>query len=271
MLAAIAAIQCIVILRAQGSPHGWKVDSRANSLELANVFESPDSVDFEFRNVGKKTISAYSVCFSRDLAFSSCHDSDWFEADAGGVTSGGTDRISIGRQEADEYRNKTLQISAVLFEDGTNEGLRTHIRFIELKHLGRALETSRISAILASFSGKTLNDSELEMLASRVGDAPEKSDPRVLDELRKTSIAGMVIPDDHSLSERLRGSLFAGARNARIDILRAIDDMRGKPLDSPDADAVTRGVYFSGLLRHYGALSSRMIDICRRAQGAEQK
>ncbi len=267
----IILVQCAAILSAQDRFHGWKVDSRVKSLQLESVEESGTLIEFAFKNISDKVISAYSICFSRDSESTSCHDSDWFETEIGGLPHAGVDRLSIGQAEADEYKNRVLEIAAVLLDDGTAEGLIPQISSIELKQLGRAVEMRRLSNILASFATRTLNDSDLGTLANEVGAVPERLDQGIVDDLRSTRIDGLVIPEYQSLSEGLRLSLFAGVRNARIDMIRTIEDLRLKPLSSPGSNVVTRSVYFTALQRHYAEYSTRMIDISKRRQGGKQK
>ncbi len=129
----------------------------------------------------------------------------------------------------------------------------------------------RLSKILTSFATRTLNDSDLGTLASEVGAVPERQDQGFVNDLRSTRIDGLVVPEYPSLSEGLRLSLFAGVRNARVDMIRTIEDLRLKPLSSPDSNVVTRSVYFAALQRHYAEYSTRMIEISKRRQGAKQK
>ena len=270
-LAAAIAFQCTAVLYAQDAFRGWTVDARTKSLELLAVDESAGKTTFVLKNVSGRVISAYSACFSRGQGFTSCHDSDWSDADTEALADGDMDRLVIGSAEASEYKNHILQISAVLFEDGTSEGLPYNISFIELKRLGRALETRRTSDVLSSFNGRTLGDLEIERLADRIGTEPKQPDQQFVNEVKGMSVPGLAMPDFQNLSERLLGSLFVGVTNARFDMLRAIDDLRKLPVSSADPNVLARTVYLSGLQHDLDERSSRMIDTCKRSQRAKSK
>jgi hypothetical protein len=248
---------------ATDSLKGWQLkDLSGAAMQLEAVDQSPTDVTFSFKNVSGRTISAYLVCFSRGGPFTSCHHNDWYETDEAGLPAAQSDQLIISSGEAAQYPNRTVEISAVIFEDGAGQGSDPSIESIEMKRLGRALETRRTGLAFSSLETAP-TDAELNRLAARLGPQP-KPEPAFFSEYSRMEVPGLSIPDLNQLSRRSRGAFLTGVSTARHDARRSIDDIRKLPASGADSNGLTRSAYLAGLKQQLDDRASKLIDICKR-------
>jgi len=244
----------------------WTLQPFSEALKLVKVYHSSDRLTFVLQNSQEKIVTGYAACFSRGERFSSCHTSDWATSDSlRGLARGEVDYLIIGDIEAAEYPNHILRISAVLFEDGSSEGLYEDIMCIYLKRLGKALESGREALILSSFTNPSLSDVEITALANKIGPPIEK-DSQLPDVLKDMEGYGITVPNVSDLSGIMRGSLESGISITRTQTLRDIDLFRKSLLSSTAAQGHIKIKTIEELMMQMKETASRLIELSRQTE-----
>jgi hypothetical protein len=123
-------------LLSQDRRQGWSTSLATNAMDLVEV--QPSSIFklttvFVLKNVSGKPITAFAVTHEAVT-----HTIDYFPD--GGLQPQATYPLSIGNQEL-SGSDPILKIAAVVFEDGTEQGLQEQADFIRGRRLGRLFET----------------------------------------------------------------------------------------------------------------------------------
>jgi len=261
---AVILAACVPGLVAQDPLLGWKASGNVSDLALIRVAESKYRTTLTFRNISGRAISAVAISFyGRENSATSRYE-EWIGDDQAGLANGNSFDLDIGNEEAAEY-NHMLAISAVVFEDGTVEGLRHQLDFIRFGRLGKMLETERIKSLLAGPKEQYLADEGIKILTDRVGRSPRTHDD-ALASVEKTLPPEVSILELKSAEEGIRQSFFQGVQNTRIDMLKRIDQMRQLPLSAKDPKVLTRDLFLSSLIQKYETRCTRYRSMWERAQ-----
>lgn len=234
---------CGPVARAQDPLRGWKTDARTTAIDLVAVNALGGITTFAFKNVSGKPIRGLVVSYDGIE-----HGTDYF--DTGGALQ--PDQQYMVRVGDSELVGGTLilQLAAVVFADGTAQGVQETIDFMKDRHLGRTLEAERIRDTLTRYTKNNLDDSRLESLISAVGDLP-KSVEQALDAVGGISRSGL--PADYVASD----GFLAGVRGVREEAQRKLDGIRGLPLTASGQSGGTRAGGLLQLAQIYTGLSAK--------------
>lgn len=145
--------------------NGWKAYSDFSALRLVAVDESEGYTRFVFRNVSGRPISARVLEFD-DEGGSRLMSAD--DAYSGRVLQNGGEFTEVlASREAAAFKARGVTVAAVVYEDGSSEGVKTLIDGIFATRLGWALENERLLGVLrdAVVTGQT----DVQSVARRIG------------------------------------------------------------------------------------------------------
>lgn len=140
---------------------------------------------------------------------------------------------------------RILEITAVLFGDGSADGSPAEIDFLKGLKLGKALETERVRRLLAAWPvERGLGDADVESLTVKVGRVPTSPREAV------TSLEGVSLAD--ASVAQVRGAkgvgrdrmnaFFAGVCTARNSALRQLNELRLRPTENGSASENLPGI-----------------------------
>lgn len=234
--------------------HGWKAKNLTNAIVLAAVQESDTTVTFSFKNVSGRVISGFAVCFDCDHSgpdknrTQAALGRDWFGSEPNGWMNAEIEKITQPTSNS-RMQQRSLEISAVVFDDGTSEGWQPNIDSILFSRLGRILETERIKNILAAMKSRFSGDSDLKILSEKIGSLPESVD-FALNELT-TEAAALSMSNLQPRGTVARGALLSGVRTARQEMLWELAKLRNLPPTSTDSSVLTQAGLVSNLQQQY--------------------
>jgi hypothetical protein len=255
-------------LAAQDPLSGWKADGNLSALALTRVTESKQLTILEFKNVSGKVISAAAISFHDMKDTLTNRYEDWINDNPAGLANGGVFAIEIGTEEAAEL-GRRLEISAVVFEDGTSRGMSHQLDVIKFGRLGKMLETERIRNLLAAPGEQYLQEEGVKALAEKIVKLPRTHD-EALASVEKHIPPGVTFLDLATADEGIRQSFFQGVQNARYQMLKKIDQLRQLPVTSKEPRAQTRGAFLSDLARSCEIQSTRYRSMWERTQGGKR-
>jgi len=166
-------------------------------------------------------------------------------------------------------QQRMLEISAVVFEDGTSEGWQPHIDSILFSRSGRILETGRIKNVLASINARFAGDSDVKILVEQMGRLPESAD-FALDELTAEA-AGLSMSNLQPRGTVARGAFLSGVRSAREKMLWELDRLRKLPPTSADPSVLTQAGLLFHLRQQYDEKAIRYRAFLKRARGGKEE
>lgn len=270
VLTLFVAGQCRIILAFDDSLSGWRVNSLGDALQLSSVEELPTGIAFNLTNKSDKVITAYSICFGSDGLFNNCHEVDWSTDDSSaGLVEGKSDKVILSLNETAQYKNRILQIAAVLFEDGSTEGTQDRVTYLHVKRLGRTLELYRSLSIISSFMDSAMNDSDIENLKNEIGHVPTEFNEQLANEManaRDKFIPQLALPNFAKLSNIIRLSFVTGISTTRNRVVFTIMDMRTHPIISADKHVATRAIYMSAFRDLLRKRSGKMVSDVMKTQ-----
>jgi hypothetical protein len=180
------------------------------------------------------------------------------------------EQLTFSSQDS-ALKDRTLEVSAVVFEDGTSEGWQPHIDSIFYSHSGRILETERIKNILASMNSHFAGDSDVKILTEKIGSLPESAD-HAFDELAAVGqAAGLSMSNLQPHGTAARGAFLSGVRSAREEMLWQLDHLRELPATSADPSALTRAGFLFHLRQQYDEKTIRYRAFLKRTRGGKEK
>jgi len=229
----------------------WKVDQHTGAMrviETSTLMDHPDLLTLTFQNISDKTITAYAFSY-QDGTTETTRYEDWFDSESGGLPNGEKSSITISVEEA-MRAGKALDILAVVFSDGSSEGVPAFIESIEFNRLGQIVETARLKRIFREMPVNQVGDTEAKELKKKIRELPES----VLKEM--DGFPDMVSPEV-SKDEILRGSpralnaMLAGVRSVRENATAQVEQMMRLPAHSQDQSEITRGKMLEQLGQYY--------------------
>jgi hypothetical protein len=218
---------------------------------LTKVEESAVGTTFSLKSVSGKLITAIAASSPPSQA-TYHHYYDYLDRGALGLATGVTYQLRISPQETASNVQHVLQIDAVIFDDGSAEGSRGDIDFMNAKRLGRALETERIRGLLARPETQSRG---VEGFAAGVGILPEHI-AEALVELKDVSLPGLSVLDFESRGRVDPERAFvSGVRNARQEAQWKVKEIQQLPVGpSADVGERTQAAAISALRQRYEEL-----------------
>jgi len=202
----------------------WKVIARTTALQLVAVRESSGpmkTTTLFLQNVSNKRITAIRVA-NGDFEKGG-NGIDWFgAASPAGVLPGVSYPFVLG-----SVTERTLSINAVVFEDGTGDGVQSEIDSINYMHLGRMFEVERIRGILEAAG------SDLATLTAKLDKLPQSSEETIA-QLEEVKLPGVTIERIRAADSSSIAAFFGGVHTARQRAKREIADLAERK-DRPGA------------------------------------
>lgn len=156
-------------LAAQDPVKGWTTQQHTHALVLTKVQDGPaGSAIVSLTNVSGKLITAVAIS-SPPSTLTVRHFFDYLDQTAAGLPNGAALDLRISPEEVASNTHRLLDIDAVVFSDGTADGLQAAVAFIDAKRLGRVLETERIANLLSHIP----EPPDLDALITGIGALPE--------------------------------------------------------------------------------------------------
>lgn len=244
--------------------HGWGLDSTVKSVQLVGVQQSGALARFYLKNVSDKPITAI-VAITPDGVRVTV---EYFGE--GELMPGAVQRLHAGssRFPAD---SRVLHIAAVVFADGSSEGLRPQIDVVRANRLGRAHEAGRVKAIFAAPPAEQrVGDPDVEALIRKVGRLPASFEEAVFS-VREVHLPSGSPDDLRAADNDVRFGFLAGVHAAREDALRSLRRLRQLPAATESASMAgagtpSRAAFLSSLRQQYGQLSARHETLLKAMQ-----
>ncbi len=257
-------------LEAQDARQGWNFDPKTSAVVLTAVESSEALTTFSFKNVSERVISAFAVAFGANSRNRTNRYQDWFGAEPAGLSPGEVFNLTIGTREALSFTDRTLQIAAVIFEEGAGEGSSSHIRFLNSRRIGQMLETEHVRKILGTQESLRMDDEGIKALTRKVGSLPETNE-EAFESLEGTHLPDVEVQDLRLTDAGTLTGFLAGVRLAREDALHMIDKLQELPESSSDSGALTRAIVLFRLQQMYEEKSARHHSFLDRTRGAKNQ
>lgn len=278
--AAMATIACFSTLWGKEALLGWKSEGRGtHAVQLTSVQESGIVTVFSFKNVSEKPITGFVLSFANDQD-DNFQTHGCFGAETSCFAPGAVFPIRFMTQELSTVADRTILITAILFEDGTSEGSGRDVESINSLYWGMMFEAERIKNILvspmdsnvnnkqthASVGERYVSDESLSALAAAIGKPPQ-SPQEAIDSLEHVSLPGVSVDSFRTADSVARHAFFSGVSSIRQRALGEVDRLRRMPTTSNDAKVLTRSAHFVQLQRKYEEMSSKNHAFCERQEG----
>lgn len=230
---------------------GWTASQKTGAVVLVKAQEGPAATTFSLENVSGKLVTAIAASSPPTGTTSYRHFYDYLDGSSAGLPNGATYEFRISPQEAASNAQRAIEIDAVLFEDGSADGLQRDIDFMNAARLGRAYETRRISGLLTARSDAQSPDTDA--LARDIGDLPDSIDA-ALASLKDVDLTGLSLAKLRSPGGTDNQHAFlSGVRNAREEAQWQVKEMRQLPAaSSADPGARTQSTFILALRQAYG-------------------
>jgi hypothetical protein len=220
-------------LASSQAPSDFTVVSPEHVVDLVQVEQTPapsNGFRFTFKNVSSKTILA--------LCISALHGSHVEQMDCMYAFEGGTPPSPGGMVTfvfnangfvSDQEADRSLHVNAVVYTDGSHIGAKNILDKIEDEMLGSALETKRISDLLAACPDESVTglDSVLPQIGPHV---PSMNDVAAAGELagkvRGQSLPGIDQSYVNSHLDLHATDFLSGVANARDRAIYAANDVK---------------------------------------------
>ena len=263
VLLSALSVLCVPSLFGQQALQGWDVSSQTAAIVLDAVDESKGSVPaFTFRNASQRIVAAFAVSFGPDNRLFA----DFFDTEKGGLAPGEVHTARVGFAGP-----RSLEISAVLFDDGTGEGSKREINRIRYNQFGQLIETERLNRIFQRVAAVSVSDTDVASLEQQVGELPAS-----IEDLSKTfgtadDLGFSAVEQAKRQPAYERGGLLTGVHGERSQALRYLAELRALSPASGDKSTMTRGVSVSRQRAWYQASSARRSALRTQIrQGASQ-
>jgi hypothetical protein len=249
--------------------HGWALDSTAKGLELVGVEQAGIMIRCDLKNVSGKPIVAVDV-FAPDESrgIMIAYFDSTIELMPGAIVSLRPDVTKF----ADD--NHTLKIAAIMFADGTSDGLPGWIDLVKARQLGSAFETERIKGLLTTpLVERNVGDADVEALAMRVGGVPPTLE-EALASLREVQLQGSSIDDIRAAGKAVLNWFLGGVAGVRENAVRNLSRLRQLPLSVENQVPVrtlSRAAFLTNWQQEYQDLSARQQALRRAIQSNENK
>jgi hypothetical protein len=235
-------------LLAQDLLQGWTASQKTGAVVLVKVKEGPVGTTLSLKSVSGKLITAIAASSPPSENTTYRHFYDYLDSSSAGLANGATYELRISPQEAASNVQRVLEIDAVIFEDGTAEGLQGDVDFMNAKRLGRVFETERLRSLLARPDAQP---TDLETLAGGIGTLPNSVEEAL------ASLAGVDLSGLSLAKLRSRGgtdnqrAFLSGVRHTREEALWKVKETQELPETSADPGAKTRSASILALKQAY--------------------
>ncbi len=237
----------------QESVPEWKVAGQSTILALASVAQlpnvAPPTFTLTFKNLSTKGITAFSVSGAVRL------DVEYFELEHG-LLPGDSQELEAAPSPLVGGTSYELQVSTVLFEDGTFAGSASQAEGITFHRMGRAVEQMRLRAIFEAAPAGMIDDAAIASLKARVGDLPTNVEAACAG-AEAAEVRGAPVTALRSASAALRESFFVGVSNARSEALQAIGQLNQLPQQARNGSARTRAKWLDHLRERYREVTQK--------------
>jgi hypothetical protein len=234
---------------------GWKTIARTNALQLVAVRDDSSRMSmttFFLQNVSQKPITAMAVAFGGSDERGG-HSVDCF---AGGPTAvcvlpGAS--YALSQVNASDH---TLIVKAVVFEDGTSDGVQRDIDAIIFTRLGRMFETERIRSIADAA------DADFTSLPAKLGELPQSAES-VFPSLEQVKLPGITLDWIRSADPTSRMFFLNGVRSAREGTTRNLSEYQRRNPATPAAALEEMRRDLRGLSGRYRAYCKRVYAVAK--------
>jgi hypothetical protein len=196
---------------------GWRTLAGTAALRLVAVRDSSIPMNFTtffLQNVSPKPITALAVAFGGPVGGRG-HRVDCLESPVGVCVVPGAS-YALSQADASEH---TLAINAVIFEDGTGDGVRGEIDAIRFTRLGSMLETERIRGLLDAAG------TDLATLPAKLGGLPQ-SPEAAFPGLEQVKLPGVTLDRIRTADSASRVAFLSGVRSAREEATRRLAEFQ---------------------------------------------
>ena len=212
-------------------------------------------------------ITAFSATVATESGTEN-HYIDYLDSDLGGLRPGEVYQLRIpGRAVSN---GATFQLNAVIFADGTKEGSRPHLAYLESGRLGVILETERVKAILESQPLSSGADEGVDAIIALVGSLPSSVE-EARSSLGSTRVQGTSLNDMNTADEDTLHAFLEGVRNAREGCQRRLAEVKHAPAISAGAGVMTQSGAASALRQMYGKKSAANRAYCEKVRAEVPK
>lgn len=279
-VAVMVSVACLSTLWAQDTLFGWKSEGRGtHAMLLYSMKESGIMTTLSFKNVSEKSITAFVLSFANDQE-GSFQDHGCFGAETNCFAPGSVFPVTFMTNDLSAVTDRTILITAILFEDGTSEGSDREVEHINSLYLGMMFETERIKNILISPIGSKvnkkqppasaeewdINDEDLKALVAAIGKPPQ-SPQAAMDSLEHVRLPGVSVDNIRTASSVTRHAFFTGVSSIRQRALRELAHLHDRPIAPENSKVPMRPPGFAQLRRKYEAMSLKHHAFCEGLQG----
>jgi hypothetical protein len=211
-------------LRSQELLHGWSAEFPPNTLELVAVEQASGGTVLDLRNVSGKPITAFAVSGSDS---SVTHAIDYFQAEEN-LAPGGSYLLRLGKREP-AFAEHVLHLAAVIFADGTSQGVPDELDAIRGARLGLAFEVERVNGIVNAPADPIAADGGIQELKDRMGSLPQSVE-EAADSVRDVRLPGADVAEVKAASSRFAVGFLNGVSNARQDAVWQLNRLSQFPI-----------------------------------------
>jgi hypothetical protein len=239
------------------SPAGWSVSDPTESIALTAIEERDSAFALSFKNISTEMITAVALSLRENAQ----HFEDWLNAESSGLLPGRTFEVTVGPEDV---VHRTVQILAVVFEDGSGKGNAAQLDLMNFHRFGQILEGTRIGDILRH-GPPTRDDSEMSRLTQRIGKMPKSSD-EAFNSLEGVNVPGISLVALRQNSEKLRNAFLWGVSVTRERALGQIEKVKLLPAISTEEQMPSRATVLSFILEQYDTHSKRAAALLAHMQ-----
>lgn len=280
VMSAMVSVACLSTLWAQDTLFGWKSEGRGtHAMLLYSMKESGIITTLSFKNVSEKSITAFALSFT-NASEDSFLGQFCFGAESNCFAPGTVFPVRFMTDNLSTIADRTILITAILFEDGTREGSDREVEHINSLYLGMMFETERIKNILISPIGSKVNkkqppasaeewdisDEDLKALVAAIG-TPPQSLQAAMDSLEHVRLPGVSVDNIRTASPVTRHAFLTGVSSVRQSALWELAHLHDRPIAPENSKVPMRPPGFAQLRRKYEAMSLKHHAFCERLKG----
>jgi hypothetical protein len=236
---------------------GWTVNDLTGALALASIEERDSLFTVSLKNKSTEMITAVALSFREDAH----HYQDWLNAETPGLAPGSTFSVTVG---PDDVAPRKIDISAVIFEDGSGKGNTAQLDLMNCHRFGQILEGARIGKVLRNRPASH-DDAGMKTLAQKIGKMPDSSDD-AFNSLEGVNVPGISIAALKGNGEKLRNALHWGVSATRERALRQMENVKQLPVASTDENVPSRAAALSFILEQYDKQNKKAAALLARTQ-----
>jgi hypothetical protein len=236
---------------------GWTVNDLTGALALTSIEEQDSLFAVSLKNTSSEMITAVALSFREDAH----HYQDWLNAESPGLAPGNTFSVTIG---PDDAAHRKIDISAVIFEDGSGKGNTVQLDLMNYHRFGQILEGARIGNILRTRPASH-EDAGMKTLTRKIGKTPASSDD-AFNSLEGVNVQGISLAALKQNGEKLRNAFHWGVSTTRERALRQMENVKQLPVASTDESMPSRSTVLSFILEQYDKQNKKAAALLDRMQ-----